>query len=79
MVPNRETHSYVRKRVNIYRLIFNSDVNSGVYFSHRLNCHHQIIHVKLNLNIFYPLSYESAVWPYKNPNIDETVKEQNLI
>ena len=37
-------------------------VDSGVHPSLHSNCHHQITHCKLNLNIEYPPSYERLVW-----------------
>ena len=45
-------------------------MNSGVHSSLHLNCHHQIIHAKFNLKIFYPPSYERVVWHYQYANND---------
>ena len=45
-------------------------MNSGVHSSLRPNCHHQIIHAKFNLKIFYPPSYERVVWHYQDTNIN---------
>ena len=44
-------------------------MDSGVYVSFHPNCHHQIVHAKLNLKIEYPPLYERLVWDYKNTNI----------
>ena len=41
-----------------------------VYSSLHRNCHHQIIHAKLNLKIFYPPPYEQIVWHYQDVNND---------
>ena len=55
-------------------LIFTSQpnlvMNSGVNSSLHPNCHHQIIHAKFNLKIFYPLPYERVVWHYQDVNND---------
>ena len=55
-------------------LIFTSQpnlvMNSGVHSSLLPNYHHQIIHAKFNLNIFYPPPYESVVWHYHDANSD---------
>ena len=45
-------------------------MNSGVYSSLHPNCHHQIIHAKFNLKIFYPPPYERVVWHYQDANND---------
>ena len=55
-------------------LIFTSQpnlvMNSGVHSSLHPNCHHQIIHAKFNLKIFYPPPYERVVWHYQDANND---------
>ena len=43
-------------------------MNSGVHSS--LHCHHQIIHAKFNLKIFYPPPHERVVWHYQDTNND---------
>ena len=43
-------------------------MNSGVHSSLHPNCHHQIIHAKFNLKIFYPPPYERVVWHYQDAN-----------
>ena len=45
-------------------------MNSGVHSSLHPNCHHQIIHAKFNLKIFYPPPYERVVWHYQDANND---------
>ena len=45
-------------------------MNSGLHSSLHPNCHHQIIHAKFNLKIFYPPLYERVVWHYQNANND---------
>ena len=45
-------------------------MNSGVHSSLRPNCHHQIIHAKFYLKIFYPPPYERVVWHYQDANND---------
>ena len=47
-------------------LVMNSDVNSSLH----PNCHHQTIHAKFNLKIFYPAPYERVVWHYQDKNND---------
>ena len=48
----------------------NAVMNSGVLSSLHPNCHHQIIHAKFNLKIFYPPPYERVVWHYQDANND---------
>ena len=43
-------------------------MDSGVYASLHPNCQHQVVNVKLKLNIEYPPLYERLVWDYKNNN-----------
>ena len=45
-------------------------MNSGVHSSLHSNCHHQIVHAKFNLEIFYQASYERVVWHYQDANSD---------
>ena len=47
-------------------LVMNSGVNSSLH----PNCHHQIIHAKFKLKIFYPPPYKRVVWHYQDANID---------
>ena len=42
---------------------------SGVYPSLHPKCHHQIVFVKLNLNVEYPPLYERLIWDDKNADI----------
>ena len=55
-------------------LIFTSQPNmvidSGVHASLHSNCHHQIIHAKFDLKIFYPPPYERTVGHFKHANSD---------
>ena len=48
-------------------------MNSGVHSSLHPNCHHQIIHAKFNLKIFYPPPYERIVWQYQDDNNDDLI------
>ena len=54
-------------------LIFTSQsklvIESGDPSLHQ-NCHHHIIYVKLNLQIFYPPPYCREIWHYQDANID---------
>ena len=66
-------------------LIFTSQpnlvMNSGVHSSLHPNCHHQIIHAKFNLKIFYPPPYERVVWHYQDANndlIQRSISQFNL-
>ena len=56
-------------------LIFTSQpnlvMNSAVHSSLHSNCHHEIIHAKFNLEIFYPPPYERVVWHYHDANNDQ--------
>ena len=45
-------------------------VNCGAHSSLNFECHYQITHCKLNLNIEYPPPYEQLVWDYRKANID---------
>ena len=45
-------------------------VDSGVHPSLHSNCHHQITHCKLNLNIEYPPPYEHLVRDYNKTNVE---------
>ena len=55
-------------------------VESGVLPSlHVINCHHQLIYSKLNLNVIYPLPYQRLVWDYKKANADCIKKSLNSV
>ena len=43
----------------------NLSVNSGVHASLHLNCHHQIVCSRYNLNINHPPPYQQLIWDYK--------------
>ena len=43
----------------------NLSINSGVHPSLHSNCHHQIVHSSVNLNIHYPPPYQWLTWDYK--------------
>ena len=43
-------------------------MNSGVHSSLHPNYHHQIMHAKFKLKIFYPPSYEKVVWDCQDAN-----------
>ena len=55
-------------------LIFTSQTNlvieSGVYSSLHVSCHHHTAYAKFNLNVTYPPTYEREVWHYKLANWD---------
>ena len=59
-------------------LIFTSQpklvMDSGVHSSLHVNCHHQIIFAKFNLQIYYPPPYERVVSHYKYANTDHIRK-----
>ena len=40
-------------------------MGSGVHASLHVNCHHQIIYAKFNLQRYYPPPYERVIWHYK--------------
>ena len=44
-------------------------VESGVFPSLYVKCHHQIFS-KLNLNVVYPPPYQHLIWDYKKANFD---------
>ena len=56
----------------------NLPVNSGVYPSLHVKCHHQIIHSKFNLMIVYP-PYECLVWDYKRAKTDAIISSINQV
>ena len=43
-------------------------VDSGTHPSLHPNCHHQIIHCKINLQVEYPPPYQKHVWNYVKAN-----------
>ena len=45
-------------------------VDSGTHPSLHPNCHHQIIHCKINLQVQYPPPYQRHVWNYAKANND---------
>ena len=45
-------------------------VDSGTHPSLHPNCHHQIIHCKINLQVEYPPPYQRHVWNYAKANKD---------
>ena len=49
-------------------------IDSGVHPSLYINCHHQIVYCKLNLNIKFPPPYESLVWDYNKADIEKIKK-----
>ena len=66
-------------------LIFTSQpklvMNSSVHSSLHPYCHHQIIHAKFNLKIFYPPPYERVVSNYQDANndlIQRSISQLNL-
>ena len=64
-----ETTHILNNSSSCIDLIFNSQPNllieSGVHPSLHLNCHHQIIFAKFNLDIIYPPPYERELWHYQ--------------
>ena len=46
----------------------------GVHASLHANCHHQIIFLKFNLQIYYRPPYERVVWHYKHANTNHIRK-----
>ena len=49
-------------------------MDSSVHASLHVNCYHQIIFAKFNLQIYYPPPYERVVWHYKHANMDHIRK-----
>ena len=45
-------------------------VDSGTHSSLHPNCHYQIIHCKINLQVEYPRPYQRYVWNYAKANKD---------
>ena len=45
-------------------------IDSGTHPSLHPNCHHQIIHCKINLKVEYPPPYQKHVWNYAKANKD---------
>ena len=43
-------------------------VESGVHPSLHVNCHHQLVFAKFNLQIYYPPPYPREIWHYKQAN-----------
>ena len=57
----------------------NLAVNSNLYPSFHVKCHHQIIHCKFNLMIVYRPLYERLVWDYKRANTDAIINSINQV
>ena len=55
-------------------LIFTNQSNlimdAGVHPSHHSKCHHQVIYVKLNLQVEYPPPYTHEIWDYGKAQFD---------
>ena len=55
-------------------LIFTNQLNlvvdSGTHPSLQTNCHHQIIHCKINLQVEYPLPCQRHIWNFAKANKD---------
>ena len=64
-------------------LLFTSQPNlvseSGVHASLFPRCHHQIIHAKINLKIYYPPPYERLVWDYSKADLANIKKSLSQI
>ena len=43
-------------------------LESGAHSSLHENCHHQIIHAKFNVKIYYPPPYKQETWHYQKVN-----------
>ena len=54
-------------------------VDGGVHPSLHSNCHHQIAHCKLNLNIEYPPLYELLVWDYNKANVESIKNSMEFV
>ena len=52
-------------------------MNSGVHSSVHPNCHHQIIHAKFNLKIFYPPPYQRVNQDANNDLIQRSISQFN--
>ena len=80
-VINEPTHILDHSKSCI-DLIFPSQPNmimdSGVHPSLDSNCHHQIIHAKFDLKLFYLSPYERTVWHFSRANSDHIKKAINL-
>ena len=63
------THLLPSSRID---LMFTNQPNmvrkSGIFQSINLNCHHQIVFSKVNLNIFYPPPCTRRTWDYDKAN-----------
>ena len=46
-------------------------IETGVHPSLQINCHHQIVYCKLNLNIKFPPPYERLVWDYNKADTEK--------
>ena len=49
-------------------------IDSGVHPSLHTNCHHQIVHYKLNLYIKFPPPCEYLVWDYNKADTEKIKK-----
>ena len=53
--------------------------DSGTHPSLHPNCHHKIIHCKLDLKITYPPPYSRLVWDFKRANISSIWKAIKMV
>ena len=57
----------------------NLRVESDIFPSLHVKCHHQIVYSKLNLNVVYSPPYQHMILDYKRSNVDYIRKSVNSI
>ena len=54
-------------------------IDNGTHPSLHPNCHHKIIHCKIDLKIVYPSLYKRLVWDFKRANISSIMKAIKMV
>ena len=54
-------------------------MESSVFPSFHVKCHHQLVYSKPNLNVVYPPPYQFLIWDDKKANVDSIRKSLNSI
>ena len=81
-IINEPTHAQ-RQSSSCIDLIFmdqpSLSFNSEIHTSLHVNCHHQIVQSKFDLNISYPPPYQRLLWDYKETDVSSIRKALDLV
>jgi len=82
-IISQPTHFYPGKTPSCIDLIFCSQPNllsdSGVLPSLLPQCHHDVIHAKIDLNVKLPPPHKRSMWDYKNADVTSIRESLSLI